>query len=134
MEFLVWRLVVMYRRLIVYEAQMEEKGKDAKNLIIELRIKDNGMLIYVERHTTLEVKMGQLIIHGKDWSQEEAMEIAEEAMSLSDELKFASENVRPQGIGIVHYENGGHYLVWNCETITEAPKRTPTDALTLAKA
>lgn len=39
----------MYRRLIVYEAQMEEKGKDAKNLIIELRIKDNGMLIYVER-------------------------------------------------------------------------------------
>lgn len=62
------------------------------------------------------------------------MEIAEEAMSLSDELKFASENVRPQGIGIVHYENGGHYLVWNCEPITEAPKTTPTDALTLAKA
>ena len=49
MEFLVWRLVVMYRRLIVYEAQMEEKGKDANNLIIEVRITDNGMLIYVER-------------------------------------------------------------------------------------
>lgn len=38
MEFLVWRLVVMYRRLIVYEAQMEEKGKDANDLIIEVRI------------------------------------------------------------------------------------------------
>ena len=117
----------MYRRLTVYESQINQKGKDAKNLIIEVRQIETGLVVYVERHTTLEIKMGKLYRYGSDWSWDEAMEIAEEAIAISDDAKLKAENVRPEGIGIIHYEKGGFTLVWNCEAPDENDSTSVVD-------
>ena len=109
----------MYRRINTYESQIEKKGKDAKNLIIEVRQIPTGLLVFVESHTTLEVKMGQLYRYGSDWSWDEAMEVAEEAIAISD--------VKPEGVFIIRPKDGHFTIVWNCEALEEKQEATSVD-------
>lgn len=124
----------MFKRLNVYESQIEKKGRNSSNLIIEIRLTNSGMEVYVEKHTTLIIDKGCLIIQGADWSRDEAWEIADEAIELSDDKKNLAESVRPKGIGIIHYEGGGFTLVWNCDPKEMDDEDPPANALTLAKA
>lgn len=78
----------MFKRLNVYESQIEKKGRNSSNLIIEIRLTNSGMEVYVEKHTTLIIDKGCLIIQGADWSRDEAWEIADEAIELSDDKKI----------------------------------------------
>ena len=117
----------MYRRINTYESQIEKKGKDAKNLIIEVRQIPTGLLVFVESHTTLEVKMGQLYRYGSDWSWDEAMEVAEEAIAISDDQKLKAENVKPEGVFIIRPKDGHFTIVWNCEALEEKQEATSVD-------
>ncbi len=122
----------MQQRIITYESQIEEKGKDALNLIIEIRPTDNGLLIYVERHTILEIRMGNLVIRGSDWNEQEAREVALEAIELADDQRF-TRKVTPYGIGLVEGEKGGVRLVWNRDVLDNNTQEPQARALALAE-
>ena len=123
----------MYRRINTYESQIVKKGKNGKNLIIEVRQIPTGLLVYVESRTTLEVKMGQLYRYGSDWSWDEAMEVAEEAIAISDDQKLKAENVKPEGVFIIRSKDGHFTIVWNCE-VPEDKQEQETTSVDMSKA
>ena len=123
----------MNNRLISYEAQIEKKGKDSKNLIIEVRKTETGLVVYVEGRTTLVVNMGKLYWQEPDWDEDEANMIADEAIKMTGDGFDNPQNIRPRGIGIIHHEKGGFTMVWNCE-VPEEKQEQETTSVDMSKA
>ena len=123
----------MNNRLISYEAQIEKKGKDSKNLIIEVRKTETGLVVYVEGRTTLVVNMGKLYWQEPDWDEDEANMIADEAIKMTGDGFDNPQNIRPRGIGIIHHDGGGFTMVWHCE-VPEEKQEQETTSVDMPKA
>lgn len=123
----------MNNRLFSYEAQIEKKGKDSKNLIIEVRKTETGLVVYVEGRTTLVVNMGKLYWQEPDWDEDEANMIADEAIKMTGDGFDNPQNIRPRGIGIIHHDGGGFTMVWNCE-VPEEKQEQETTSVDMPKA
>lgn len=116
-------------KVVVYEKQLIEKetaefelrkaiffGKQdlpkvKKITIIDVRTTSKGVAIRVEDHSAIEIISG-FLVYGRDWTEEQAMEIAEEGLQILEKGNGKESSDKPF-IKKIGRENGKLKIVWS---------------------